>query len=255
MILAWVAIGFGVIALPGLLPFIPGIRETWLLAASIHAANLAPFPATVSWLLAVIATVIALVQLIRRRNTRNARKALALAGPGAILGSAAVVFVYIYIGNLLGAFDPNAAEEPGVASVEHYLDQGASQICEESDNGHGENRYPWYTAYLDVPAEAGTEATAQEALAVAGFSDARVTEISEYYELPATTEAFMVESLEVQEAEYEGAPITPLARIEVFPDGPVSLGCFPPDGEWGDDIEPDEGRVIVVVHIVLDSTR
>lgn len=249
------AIAFGTVALPGLLVFIPGIHESAFSDVALIATYVAPLFALISWLLAVVATVRSGVRLIRRRNTRASAATLALAAPGAILGAAALVLVYIYIGNVAGAFHPNEAARAGELAVGHYLDNGATLICDDGNNGHGPNSTPWYTAYIDAPSALGEAGHGRAALAAAGFSDAETADIPDEYELPVTTEAFEIHSLETRTDEYDGAPASPLARIDVFPVEPVPIFCSPPGGEYGDDRAAADGRATVVVHVQLESTR
>jgi uncharacterized integral membrane protein len=253
--LAWVAIAFGAISLPGLLTYLPGIRNTEFADYALLAGNAAPFPAIVSWLLAVVATLVSAVRLIRGRNIRSSKRALALAAPGAILGTAALVLVVVYIGNLLGAFEPNEAAQAGEVAVDHYLDQGSTLICANDNNGHGINSTPWYVAYIDAPSDLQSVEQAQDALALASYPDAQAAALSEFYDLPASTEAFAVESLERGTDGYDGAPGTPRASVQVFPADPVSPDCSPPGGDYGDDLTAGEGRVIVVVRVSLEKTR
>lgn len=253
--LAWVAIGFGVISLPGLLVFLPFEYDTPIYDYAVLASNVAPFTATLSWLLAVIATAISGIRLIRPPRTRNAKRAFAMAAPGAVLGTAALVAVVILIGNMLGLFQSNLAAMPAEAVIDHYLGNGASVICYTENNGHFINSTPWYSALVDAPASMGTEAEARQALELAGYPDAQRTEVPDQYGVPESSEAFVVESLTVNPSEYEGDEPSPQARVTVYADGPASADCTPPGGEYGDDVTPSAGRVLIHVHISLEPTR
>lgn len=255
VVLAWVAIGFGVISLPGVLGFLPGVYESALYELALVSSNLAPFTATLSWLLALIATVISGIRLLRPPRTRNAKRAFALAAPGALLGTVALVAVVIFIGNTLGLFQSNLAARPANAAIDHYQGEGASLICFSEDNGHFVNRYPWYSAFLEAPSRLGTESAARSAMEKAGYPDARLVEVDDYYELPEGTDSFVIESMETRATENEGDAAGSLATITVFTDGPVSLSCSPPGGEYGDDMTPAEGHVIIKVDITLSPTR
>ena len=252
--LARVAIVLGVVSLPGLLVFVPAVRDSPVFVLVLLASYVAPFTATVSWLLAVVAAVLSGARLIRRRRVRESKRALALAAPGAVLGTAALVFVVVYIGNMLGAFDPNEAARSGELAVDHYLDQGSSLICDHGNNGHGVNSTPWYVAYIDAPSDLQSAEQAQEALALAGFPDTRRAEIPEEYGQPVLTEAFRVESPEYDVSRDEALE-SPRAYVEVYPVERVSVSCSPPGGDYGDDLTADEGRAIVVVHVTLEPTR
>ena len=255
VVLAWVAIAFGVLSLPGALYLLPVPPDTLLYTFAVLGANYAPVTATLSWVLAVIAAVISGIRLIRRPRSRNSKKAFAMAAPGAVLGLIAWGVVIYFVGNLLGVFQTNGAENAGKLGVEHYLDQGASLICENGNNGHGVNSTPWYDAYIDAPAELGTEAQAREALALAGHPNVESPTMPEYYDLPATSDAFLVQSLDVDTGDYSGAPEIPRGTIVVYPDTEVSLHCNPPFGSYGDDVAPRAGRVIIHVSLQLDKTR
>ena len=253
--LVWVAIWFGLVSLPGALYLIPGIRETPLFGIALAGSNLAPFTATISWILALIAAATSGVRLIRRPRTKNSKKAFLMAAPGAVLGAVALGFVVYSVGSMLGAFQPNEAEAAGKAGVEHYLDQGASLICDNGNNGHGVNSTPWYDAFIDAPEELGTAIQARDALALAGHPDTESPAMPEYYNLPASSKAIIVRSLDVYKNSAVGAPDISRATIVVYPDSEVSLSCYTAGGDYGDDVAPKAGRVIIHLSLQLEKTR
>lgn len=247
--LAWIAIALGVLALPGLIGLaaeILGVGDSQGLGFFF---SLTPWLAIVSWILAIIATVIAGRRIARRKGDAQTVLAFLLAAPGAILGTGGLLVVASFLGVELGISQDNEAESAGRPAVATYTENGAELLCDNGDNGYGVNGYPWFQAFIDAPADLGSEALAREALAAAGYPGAERSEVSEYYDVPRSADAFEIHSLEVDEETLR----TPKASIVVLPSGPVSLSCHY-DGEYGRDFTPSSDRVVVFVQIALDHT-
>ena len=253
--LAWVAIAFGVLSLPGALYLLPLPEASPWHGLALTVRGIAPATAIISWLLALIAALVSGARLIRAPRTRNSKMALALAAPGAVAGTIALAVVFYFIASVLGLTQPNEAERSGERAVQHYLDQGASLICDSGDSGHGPNRYPWYEAYLEVPAALGTEQQARDAVTAAGYTGARRSSVPGSYDLPVEASAFQVESLAEQIPDFDGDRVSPLATVEVLPWGRVSGSCSVANGSWGDGTDQGDGTVLIAIRIRLDSTR
>ena len=188
--LAWIAIGFGVVSLPGLLGFVPGLPDS-IRYSLLEATNLAPITAVVSWLLALIAALISGIRLVPRTRTRSTAVSFAMTAPGAILGSIAIVMAFTFVGGLLGVGKGNVAQDLAVPVMSTYSDAGGSLLCTNGDGGYGpSNRQPWYQAYLDVPANIATEQQARDALIHAGFDDVTPAEPVIEYDEPTPDGSF-----------------------------------------------------------------
>jgi hypothetical protein len=255
VVLAWVAIAFGIAAVPGGLFFLGLPADSPLYGLMITAAGVAPVAAMISWLLALVAASISGIRLIRPPRSRESRKAFAMAAPGAVLGTVAMGLVIYFVGGMLGLTQANEAEKSGERAVDHYLEQGATLVCDNGDNGHGPNRFPWYEAYLEVPASLGSEAEARDAIAKAGYLGTRRTDVPESFDLPSQSGAFALESLDEQEPLYEGDTVSPHATVQVLPWGQVTEWCSLKDDSWADGVSQKNGTLLVAIHVLLDSTR
>jgi hypothetical protein len=121
---AWVAIFFAILSVPGALIFVPGLDVGLL---QLLGNVVSPITAVLSWAAALTATIVALVNVIRRRGNHGVRLALGLAAPGAVLGTAALVAVVVFIGNVLGLWAGNAAETAAKPTVDAYTTSGAER--------------------------------------------------------------------------------------------------------------------------------
>jgi hypothetical protein len=242
LILAWVAIAFGAVSLPGLVGWLPGLDET-IRVNLLGLTNLSPLTAVSSWAAALIATIISGIALLRKRSSRRSNLALKLAAPGAVLGTVAIVVAVHFVASLLGLTQGNAAREIGEPAVNTYIAEHSTLVCENGDGGYGpDNRSPWYTAYLDVPKEVATEQFARDVLRDAGFTSPVRGEAHTGYGEEGPADSFAV-----HDTSEDGG-----ASIAVYPSGSVPRYCSDV-GTYGDEMVIDDGRAIVVVSISLND--
>jgi hypothetical protein len=244
LVFAWIAIGFAILSVPGALIFIPGL-DVGLLQLLGNA--LSPVTAVFSWAAALIATIIAVVNVIRRRSNRRVRLALWLAVPGAVLGTAALVAVFVIIGNALGLWAGNAAETAAQPAVDAYTNSGAKLICENGDGGFGpDNRIPWFDAYLDVPASLATTERATAAIKAAGFDAPRLKAVG-----PTDGDAPPPASFAVVSGTGDH-----YGSVDVYPSGSIPLYCTENGiDKYGKPYTPKAGRALVAVQVSLPSRK
>jgi hypothetical protein len=243
LVFAWIAIGFGIVSVPGALVLFLGLDNGPMLLAGA----VSPVTAVFSWAAALIATIIALVNVIRRRSNRRVRLALWLAVPGAVLGTAALVTVFVIIGNALGLWAGNAAETAARPAVDAYTNSGATVICENGDGGFGpDNQIPWFDAYLDVPASLATTDRATAALKAADFDAPRLKAVG-----PIDGDAPPPGSFEVLSGTGDH-----YASVDVYPSGSIPLYCTENGiDKYGKPYSPKAGRALVAVQVSLPSRK
>jgi hypothetical protein len=242
LVFAWIAIAFAIASVPGALTLFFGLDDGLLLLL----ASVSPITAVLSWGSALIATTIALVNIIRRRRNRRVRLALWLAAPGAVLGAAALVVVIVFIGNALGLWAGNAAETDARPAVDVYTNSGAKVICENGDGGFGpDNRQPWFDEYLDVPESLATTEHAAGALKEAKFDAPRVKAVEPFDGVAPPAGSFEVTSDSGNH----------LAFIDVYPSGSAPLFCTDNGIEYGKPYTPKAGRALVVVQVSLPNRQ
>ncbi|HMH58709.1 MAG TPA: hypothetical protein VK537_05970 [Galbitalea sp.] len=241
---AWIAISFAILSVPGALIFIPGL-DVGLLQLLGNA--LSPVTAVLSWASALTATIISLVNVIRRRSNRRVRLALWLAVPGAVLGTAALVAVFVIIGNALGLWAGNAAETAARPAVDAYTNSGAKLICKNGDGGFGpDNRIPWFDAYLDVPKSLATTERATAALKAAEFDAPSLKAVDPGYGDAPPAGSFAL-------ASGSGDHHT---SVQVYPSGSAPLYCTENGiDKYGKPYTPKAGRALVEVQVSLPSRK
>ena len=202
--------------------------------------------AVISWILALLATVIAVVSLMMRRRSPRVIRALRIAGPGAVLGTAAMVIAVVYVGGLFGLTQGDPARDLGKSMVGTYTDGGASLICDNGDNGHGpDNRTPWYEAYVDVPAGQATEAKARDALRVAGYGNAVAVKPSTDYADEAAAGI----------VEFRSRKGGRSASVTVIPIGSIPLYCSGSSIQYGQGHISSNGRALVIVGVNFPAVK
>ncbi|MEO6115049.1 MAG: hypothetical protein ABIP33_01585 [Pseudolysinimonas sp.] len=238
LVLAWIALGFAVIALPGVLIFLPWSDH--VPALLLVLSSFSPLTAFVAWVLSLTATLMAGIRLIRRQGTRLSIIAIRVASPVAVLSTAALVVGVYFLASLLGLTQGNQAADLGRPLTADYTSHGARLICDNGDGGYGpDNRSPWYDAFLEAPASLGTEAQARKALKLSGFSDLRPSDDAP----PA--HGFALTSGTTDRS----------AGVVVFEKGGTSLYCSNGNVKYGTKYTPPAGSVLVHVSVYLPPRK
>ncbi|MET0590060.1 MAG: hypothetical protein ABWZ77_02690 [Naasia sp.] len=236
---AWVAIWSGAAALAltvvGAMTWLTGwVGALWLVSA------LAVVAAIASWGTALVAALIALSRVLRGRAGAGARRALRMAGPGALAGSVVIGVAVVLAVQTSGVLQSNEAQRRAEPAISAYRDAGARVVCDNGDSGHGVvNRYPWYDVWLEVPVESATERRAEGALAAVGFTTAERSDVGGFSGEAVPTGSFaMVAGDDVENA-----------VVSTYGPGPVAFRCDGPG--YGDSRTAGEGAVFVVVSVRL----